>query len=367
VKFSYVTDGGMTGPDRPTYAERYKNLITEAIAAEEAGFLAWGTSETHFLGPAALPKVTVSAPDSLMGAIATQTETLIMRYMVMPIPFYNPIQCAERIATMDVISEGRCELGTGRGNNLPAFQVFGVEPKDTRPRWAESLRIIAKALMNEGPISYDGEFWQIDEIEINPRPVQKPMPAVHSVATGLDSVQATARMGIGAITWDGYFGWDYLEKIIAAYRGAVPEAEPLTGQVNDNLSFFTTATACLERREDAIAAVEARAFDFCDLILDTYTPLAKTSTYEYYDELERVRSYSRDLEKLMDIGPSVVAGDPDDLLKVCKRLEAEGVDEVVFSIDSLSHEHHMETIRLLGKYVIPEMQRESGRETAAVS
>jgi alkanesulfonate monooxygenase SsuD/methylene tetrahydromethanopterin reductase-like flavin-dependent oxidoreductase (luciferase family) len=367
VKFSYVTDGGMTGPDRPTYPERYRNLIEEAVAAEQAGFLAWGTSETHFLGPADAPKVTISAPDSLMGAIGNLTETLKLRYMVMPVAFYNPIQSAERLATMDAITDGRAELGTGRGNNLPAFKLFGVEPKETRARWEEALRIIAKALTTEGPISYDGQFWQIDEIELNPRPVQKPMPPLYSVATGIDSVEATAKLGIGGITWDGYFGWGYLQKCIAAYKGAIPDAEPLTGVLNDQLSFFTTATACLERREDAIAAVEDRAFGFVDLILDTYTPLAKTSTYEYYDELERVRTYSRDLKKLMDIGPSVVAGDPDDVIKVCKRLEAEGIDEIVFSIDGLAHTQHMETIRLLGKYVIPEMQKDSGKKPVAVS
>jgi hypothetical protein len=69
----------------------------------------------------------------------------------------------------------------------------------------------------------------------------------------------------------------------------------------------------------------------------------------------------------MEIGPSVVAGDPDDVIKVCKRLEAEGIDEVVFSIDGLAHEQHMETIRLVGKHVIPEMQKESGKEPLAVS
>ncbi|MEA2419296.1 MAG: hypothetical protein QOE60_1502, partial [Thermoleophilaceae bacterium] len=106
--------------------------------------------------------------------------------------------------------------------------------------------------------------------------------------------------------------------------------------------------------------VENRAFGFVDLILRIYSPLADEPSYEYYEEIKVIDRLRRDLPGLMDYGPSVIAGTPDDFIAVVTRLQSMGVNEVVFSIDGLAHEAHMETIRNIGKYVIPAFSGEEG-------
>jgi len=88
MKFGIVTDGGMDGPEKVNYIEKYRQIVDEAIAAEQAGFSLWGTSETHLFAPT----TTVSAPDAIMGAVAAQTSVLHLRYMTLPVPYHHPVQ-----------------------------------------------------------------------------------------------------------------------------------------------------------------------------------------------------------------------------------------------------------------------------------
>jgi alkanesulfonate monooxygenase SsuD/methylene tetrahydromethanopterin reductase-like flavin-dependent oxidoreductase (luciferase family) len=361
MQFGLVTDGGIL-PGRPeNMVERYDQVVREAVAAEEAGFDVFGTSETHMFKPL----TTISAPDVLFGAIAARTERLRLRYTAMTMPFHHPLFAAERLATLDVVSNGRAELGTARGNNPKMFQVLGIDSSRTRDMWEESIRIIA-ALHTQDEVTYHGEFSDLEDVFCFPRPVQTPMP-FWSVATGLESQEMTGKLGMGVIAWDGYFGWRYLGDCYTAYRKGLEKAEPVNGEVNDRFSYFATATICKEDGAEARRLIEPRAFDFVDLILRVYGKLAANPTYEYYEELRTVEKHRRDLDVLMDHGPSVIAGDPDEVIVVLQRLQAMGVDEVMLSIDGISHEEHLETIRLFGKYVIPALNASaagSGRADA---
>jgi alkanesulfonate monooxygenase SsuD/methylene tetrahydromethanopterin reductase-like flavin-dependent oxidoreductase (luciferase family) len=349
MKFGIVTDGGMDGPERVTYVEKYQQVIAEAIAAEQAGFSLWGTSETHLFAPT----TTISAPDSLMGAVAVQTSTLKLRYMTLPVPYHHPVQAAERISTLDVLSNGRVEVASARGNNVDFFKVLGIDASRTRDIWREGLQAIAK-LLREDDVDFDGEFSSFSGVTIHPKLPTPRVPPLYSVATGLESHKATGELGMGDMAWDGYFGWRYLEDCFNTYKAALAGADPVGGEVLDSFSYFATAAAVRESREQALAEVEPRAFSFVDLIMRAYGKVANEPSYEYYEDLQAVKDNQRDLPSLMKHGPSVIAGTPDDVLEVCARLQKLGVDEIVLSVDGISHESHMTTIELFGKYVIPE-------------
>jgi alkanesulfonate monooxygenase SsuD/methylene tetrahydromethanopterin reductase-like flavin-dependent oxidoreductase (luciferase family) len=350
MKISLLTDGSLHGMHSPTYSQKYGDVIREAVLADELGFWSWGTSETRFMAP----DTTISAPDSIYGAVAALTERIKIRYAALGLPFHHPITVAERLATLDAVSGGRAELATARGNNGLAMDVWGIDPKDTRAMWAESLQIIATALMNE-TLSYEGAFWTLNEVRVNPTTTQKPMPRLYSVASGLPSHTASGELGIGVLTWDSYFGWDYLDECFAAYRDGLTRADPVGGRLTDEYMVYVTAVRCAERREDAVEAVKNPAFRFADLIIRLYEPFASAPTYEHFPRVRRVMKQRRNIEGLMEIGPSVVAGTPDDVIEVCKQIEAMGCEEVTFNIDGGTHEAHMETIRLIGEYVIPEL------------
>jgi alkanesulfonate monooxygenase SsuD/methylene tetrahydromethanopterin reductase-like flavin-dependent oxidoreductase (luciferase family) len=349
MKFGIVTDGGMDGPERLTYVEKYQQMLTEAIAAEQAGFALWGTSETHLFAPT----TTVSAPDALMGAVATKTSTLNLRFMTLPVPYHHPVQAAERISTLDVLSNGRVEVATARGNNVDFFKVLGIDASRTRDIWREGIHAITR-LLKEDDVDFDGEFSKFTGVTIHPKLPVPRVPPMYSVATGLESHEATGRLGMGDMAWDGYFGWRYLEDCFSTYKNAIKQAEPVGDSVLDSFSYFATAAAVRADRSQALADVEPRAFAFVDLIMRAYGKVASEPSYEYYEDLQTVRRSQRDLPSLMKHGPSVMAGTPDDVLETCKRLEALGVNEIVLSIDGISGESHLTTIEMFGKYIIPE-------------
>jgi alkanesulfonate monooxygenase SsuD/methylene tetrahydromethanopterin reductase-like flavin-dependent oxidoreductase (luciferase family) len=355
MKVSILTDGSLHGIDDPTYSEKYWDVIREAVLADELGFWSWGTSETRFMAP----DTTISAPDAIYGAVAALTERIKIRYAALGLPFHHPVTVAERLATLDAVSNGRAELATARGNNGLAMKLWGIDPGETRAMWAESLRIIAGALMNER-FSHAGDFWSVDDVSVNPTTTQQPMPRLYSVASGVPSHTASGELGIGVMTWDSYFGWDYLEECFDAYRHGLTRAEPVGGRLTDEHMVYVTAARCAERREDAVEAVKQPAFRFADLIIRLYEPFASAPTYEHFPRVRRVMQQRRNIDGLMQIGPSVVAGTPDDVIEICKEIEAMGCEEVVFNIDGGTHEAHMKTIRLIGKYVIPELTQAQG-------
>jgi len=349
MKFAMVTDGSLMEAGGIGYPDRYNQLVREAIAAEEAGFHLWGASETHF-APGQINAL--SSPDALLGAVAAQTERIRLRYMAVPLPVHQPLFVAERVAALDALSRGRIELGTARGNSPTLFSAVGIEPGDTRARWEESLQIVSGLLAGK-PVSYKGQFWEYEVPQIYPLPVQTPVP-LSAVATGIDSHVATGKLGLRCLSWDGYLGWEYVAQCRAAYDEGLASASPVNGKVNKGFTAYTSATCCKTDRDRAIDSVEPRALNFLDMIATGYERLAQKKGYEYYDYVRTVLENRKNVRGLMEHSPSVIAGDPDDLVAFCRRLEGLGCDEIVFSIDGLSGDGQRETIELIGKYVIPE-------------
>ena len=243
-------------------------------------------------------------------------------------------------------------MGTARGNNLDFFNVLGIDGARTRDIWREGIQAIVKLLRDDN-VAIENDFWKFSGVTIHPKMPGNPIPPFYSVATGLDSHKHTGLLGMGDMAWDGYFGWRYLEDCYNVYKTAIKEAKPVTGTVLNSFSYFVTAAAIREDRAHALQDVEQRAFAFVDLIMRAYGKVATQPSYEYYEELQVVKEKQRDLPSLMKHGPSVMAGTPDDVCAMCERLQKLGVDEIVLSIDGISHESHLETIRMMGKYVIP--------------
>jgi hypothetical protein len=96
---------------------------------------------------------------------------------VLLVPFHNPVRLAEDIAVVDVISGGRFELGAGIGFKLEEFQGFGVPLKKRGARTNQSLDIIRRALAGE-TVTFKSEFFDFQNIEVTPEPIQKPHPPI---------------------------------------------------------------------------------------------------------------------------------------------------------------------------------------------
>ncbi|EHK82235.1 LLM class flavin-dependent oxidoreductase [Rhodococcus pyridinivorans] len=347
MRVGLLQEGDLTGT---TVENRYHQLIEEVALADTLGFSTWGTSEQHF----SPPSFSIAAPEVLYSAIAMRTQNIKLRTMASVMLKWNhPILVAERLATLDIVSRGRAEVCTARSNNLTTLGAFGVDPKDTRAQWEDSMDVLFKA-MTEERLEHDGPTWKIPSVEVVPKPITMPHPPVSVAASSVESHGNAARRGIGVISFENYFGFDYLQECIDDYNQVFAEADHSAVLAPNNYRGLYVATAyCAESREEARSVARRVTMDYFKFILDLYIPLAKKPGYTYLDTLEQLIEHQDDMDWLCEYSPSVMVGTPADFIERIKKLEAMGIDEVLLRIDGVGHDNIMKSLELIGHEVIP--------------
>ena len=137
----------------------------------------------------------VSGIFSMLGNIAKRVINARIGSAVVVLPFHNPILVAEEAATIDILSNGRFTLGIGAGYQAQEFRALGVNIDEARQRFREYVDVI-RMCWEDGPITYKGEFIDIEDILVIPKPVQKPLPMTIAVSTSPESVDFAAKMGL---------------------------------------------------------------------------------------------------------------------------------------------------------------------------
>jgi alkanesulfonate monooxygenase SsuD/methylene tetrahydromethanopterin reductase-like flavin-dependent oxidoreductase (luciferase family) len=318
------------------------------------GFDFYGLAEAHFTW------FGTSAPEVLFGAVATRTNRIRLRSVAtVLLAFNHPIRVAERAATLDCLSKGRAEIGTCRSNQLDTLEGFGIDPKQTRLQWSESLEVIVKALTQE-TFEHHGEIWDIPPRSVLPRPLQRPHPPLSAAATSIDGCRVAGERGLGCMAGNSLGGgWDYVQRCHDVYREAVERAEPLAGQVTNSFASFAIKAHCADTVEQAKAEAGTMALEIVDAVMEMWLKLAPTSPdYAYMSDITVIEDRKHDLDFVIERAPYISIGDPEFFVERCRRLEEIGVDEFILDIDGLTHEQHLRAIELIGKYVIPEFKTE---------
>jgi probable F420-dependent oxidoreductase len=150
----------------------YREILDQIAWGENNGFDDVWLSEHHFIDDGYLPSILPMA-----AAIAARTERIRIASGVLLMPFHNPIRLAEDIATVDVISGGRFELGVGIGFKGEEFEGFGVSSKGRGKRTDQSLEILQRALAGE-TVTFKSEFFDFQNVRVTPAPIQKPHPPI---------------------------------------------------------------------------------------------------------------------------------------------------------------------------------------------
>ena len=188
----------LQSPSSRSSEEIYARGVELAQAAESLGFRSAWLAEHHFSTYGYL-----SRPVQLATYIAAKTTRLRIGTAVIVVPLHHPLVVAEEIATLDVVSGGRLDVGLGRGYQQYEFHRFGLELDPARARWDECIDIIFKALEGR-PFTYEGKHFKLPETSIFPHPVQKPHPPVWITAQSPYAVEAAVRRGFNVLT--GGFG-----------------------------------------------------------------------------------------------------------------------------------------------------------------
>jgi alkanesulfonate monooxygenase SsuD/methylene tetrahydromethanopterin reductase-like flavin-dependent oxidoreductase (luciferase family) len=179
-------------PQGSSPAARLEEFLEQAELADRLGFHTYWVAEIHCQPRFSL----LSAPYVVLGAAAQRTKRLRLGVAVNTLPVHHPVQLAEEAAMLDLVSGGRMDFAAGGGHpHSRAYECFGADHKSTHDIMAEGLQIIRKA-WSEETLIFDGKFFQIPEVVVNPKPVQRPLPPFYMATSSLDGVDVGARLGI---------------------------------------------------------------------------------------------------------------------------------------------------------------------------
>jgi len=199
----------------------YRRGVEITQAAEELGFRNMWLAEHHFSTYGLL-----SRPLTYALHLANKTRHIRVGTAVIVVPLHHPLAIAEEIATVDLLSGGRLDVGLGRGYQRYEFERFGCDLKESRQRWEEAVDIILLGLAGK-PFTYDGKYYTIAETTIFPQPVQKPHPPVWVTAQSPDSITSTVRRGFNLLTGGYGVSLDRLREFRAAFEARLAEYRPV--------------------------------------------------------------------------------------------------------------------------------------------
>jgi len=193
MKFSLFTE--IQCPTGTSPHIRLNEFLEQAELADRLDFYGFWIAEIHCQPRFSL----LSAPYVVLGAAAQRTHRLRLGVAVNTLPIHHPVHLAEQAAMLDLISQGRMDFAAGGGHpHSRAYECFGADHKSTHDIMAEGLEIIRRA-WSEETLIFNGKFFQIPEVVINPKPVQKPLPPFYMATSSLEGVELGVRLGINLL------------------------------------------------------------------------------------------------------------------------------------------------------------------------
>jgi alkanesulfonate monooxygenase SsuD/methylene tetrahydromethanopterin reductase-like flavin-dependent oxidoreductase (luciferase family) len=361
VKFGIFYEHQLPRPWTETRNDRV--LMEEALAqvetADRLGFDYVWEVEHHFLEEYSHS----SAPEVFLAAASQRSKQIRLGHgIVNMLPGVNhPARVAERIATLDLVSNGRVDFGTGESSSRIEIEGFAVDAADKRAMWTEALRECARMMTTDPYPGYDGKYFRMPCRNVMPKPLQKPHPPVWVACSNRDTIHLAARLGLGALTFAFTDPAEARHWVDDYYTTLKNECVPLTEVINPNIAMVTSFSV----HEDA-AEAEARGregFQFFNYALAHY--------YIYGTHVPGSTDIWGQFEKVnFDIAISQGAfggiGTPETVAKHCRLFEDSGVDQVVFIQQGgrNRHEHIVDALELFADCVMPQFKvRHAARET----
>ena len=352
---------------RESEYQAYRDTIEQAVFGEAMGFHSVWTVEHHFLEEFSH----CSNPEILYGAIAARTEKLRIGYGVrlQPKPYNHPVRSAESAAVLDLISGGRVEFGTGRSTTRPELEGFGIHPDQTRGMWREAIDHVVGCWTHD-EYEFEGEHWSMPKRRVLPKPYQTPHPPVWGATGSEDGHRMMGELGLGLLSFSVGTSPEQLKERVDIYRAAVAKCtSPVGAFVNDRAACFTLVN-CAPTKEESYS-LSKESFEWypkrsAELVASVPMWLEEMKTdlgtYEYLRAAEDVVKQGAHEMLTFDYlreANACIVGDPDEVVERCRAYEATGCDLLLCLVNpfKIPHEKVMQTIELMGRYVIPEFDR----------
>ena len=355
---------------REAEQQAYREAVAEIQFADTLGFETAWCVEHHFrLGRSACP-----TPEAVLGGLALTTENIRLGFgvVLMPFGFVNPARVAEKVAVVDILSNGRVEWGTGR--STPMEQIaFGVPANDlSREQWQEAVEIVVSMWESER-FSWDSPNYKMPERVQLPKPVQDPHPPCWLAAASETSAANAGMHGLGLLSFALLQPVEKMAEHIRVYRDAQAASErPLTRVKNDRVGAYTLVHCC----DDLDEAANYTLWDsvswwyrhLAEFTLEWELPnLSKEEQLQVFPLLEKVVDGEVPVEHYQK-EDMIIIGEPEQCLEKILRYEEAGVDHLLCytQFGSIPHEKVMRGLELLGTKVIPQLEQLGHRVDATV-
>jgi alkanesulfonate monooxygenase SsuD/methylene tetrahydromethanopterin reductase-like flavin-dependent oxidoreductase (luciferase family) len=369
---------------RPWSEDSERQLLQDALdqveLADKLGFDVVWEVEHHFLEEYSHS----SAPEVFLAAASQRTKNIRLGHGIVqtPPPFNHPARVAERIATLDLVSNGRVEFGTGESSSEAELGGFQIDPFFKREMWREGLEVAVRCMTEVPFTGVDGKFVQMPPRNVVPKPAQKPHPPLWVACSRRDTILLAAENGIGALTF-AFIDPEEARHWVADYHTTLADkCVPIGKAVNPNVACVTTFM-CAPTEEQAIEQGLAGA-NFFGYSLAHYYVFGEhrpgvTDVWQEYTERRDAMGYSVDAAAVEQevLGAKIAnegfdglrgaVGTPEQIREFLRRYEEAGVDQVIFVSQAgrNRHEDIMASLELFGREVLPEfIEREQAGAAA---
>ena len=365
MKFGIFIDLQLPRPwNNGDEAKLFREALEQVELADRIGIDYVWVQEHHFLEEYCHS----SAPEVFLAACSQRTRNIRLGHgiTIMSPKVNHPARIAERLATLDIVSGGRVEWGTGESGSRMELEGFGVDFVDKRPMWAEAVRETAKMLCMDPYPGDNGKYFSMPHRNIVPKPLQKPHPPVWAACSNRDSLQLAAQLGMGGLTFAFVNAEEAKFWVDEYYETFKNNCSPIAQSVNPNVAMLTGFMCHSDHETALIQGMEGAhffAYGLGHYWRDGIHVPGKTNLWDEFKNIPTsgIEKIERERKKAGMRG----IGNPKHLIENFRELEDAGVDQLIFLQQSgnYKHEHICKSLELFGTEVLPQFkERELKRE-----
>ncbi|HVH06480.1 MAG TPA: LLM class flavin-dependent oxidoreductase [Myxococcota bacterium] len=300
-----------------------------------------------------------AAPEVFLAACSQRTRRIRLGHgIVLTPPGYSaPARIASRIATLDLVSNGRVDFGTGESSSRMELEGYGIDPREKRAMWREATEQICNMLAMDPYPGFEGKYFRMPCRNVVPKPVQKPHPPLWLACSNRDTIHLAAQLGVGALTFAFVDPAEARHWVTDYYETFKRECVPIGHTVNPNIAMVTGFSV----HEDEQTAIDRglEGFRFFGFALGHHYIFGaqKPGRTDIWHQFQQVGTMAPDMGRRG-------IGTPAQLRAHLAAFEESGVDQVIFiqQAGRNRHDHICASLELFGGSVMPEFhEREDAR------
>lgn len=342
----------------------FKEALEQVELADRIGIDYVWAQEHHFLEEYCHS----SAPEVFLAACSQRTQRIRLGHGIVAMSpnFNHPARTVERIATLDLVSDGRVEWGTGESGSRIELEGFGVDFVDKRSMWLEALQESVRMMcMNPYP-GFKGKYFSMPPRNIIPKPYQKPHPPIWVACSNRDSLKMSAHLGLGALTFAFMNDQEakfWVDEYYQAFKNA---CTPLAQSVNPNVAMLTGFMLDKDNETALKKGIEGSQFFAYGLghyWRDGIHVPGKTDLWKAFQK--KPATFTEAFDKQRKKAGMGGIGSPGRVRENFRALEKSGVDQLILLHQSGNYKHEdiCESLEIFAKDVLPEFkEREEKKE-----